>query len=50
MSNATYPRAIRRVPFVDGVTRDVFEDAGGRQFVSDDAGDRSMGCGFCRGG
>ncbi len=43
MSNANYPRAIARVLFVDGVTRDVFEDIGGRQFVLDDAGDLQYG-------
>ncbi len=43
MSNTSYPRAIARVPFVDGVTRDVFEDAGGRQFVLDDGGDPQYG-------
>jgi len=43
MSDATYPRAIGSLPFVDGVTRDVFEDACARQFVLDDDGDPQYG-------
>ena len=29
MRNATDPRIVGRVPFVDGATRDVYEDADG---------------------
>lgn len=43
MNDDPYPRAIGRVPFVDGATRDVFEDAGGRQFVLDGDGDPQYG-------
>jgi hypothetical protein len=33
---ASRGQPIARVPFTDGVDRDVFEDADGRQFVADD--------------
>jgi hypothetical protein len=32
MSDPNEPRIIARVPFVDGVTRDVYEEADGRQW------------------
>jgi hypothetical protein len=34
MSEGTGHRAVVRVPFVDGLTRDVFKDADGRQWVT----------------
>jgi hypothetical protein len=34
---------VGRVPFVDGVTRDVFEDANGRQWVIGYDGERVYG-------
>jgi hypothetical protein len=40
MSEATEPRIIGRVPFVDGVVRDVYEDADGRQWVIGYDGER----------
>ncbi len=43
MSDGTYPRVLGCLPFVNGVTRDVFEDAGGRQFVLDGDGDPQYG-------
>ena len=43
MSDRHLPPRLGRLPFVDGVTRDVYEDAGGRQFVLDDAGDPQYG-------
>jgi hypothetical protein len=43
MSEATEPRIVGSVPFVDGVTRDVYEDAGGRQWVVGYGGERAYG-------
>jgi hypothetical protein len=34
MSNPTDTRVVGRVLFMDGVTRDVYEDADGRQWVT----------------
>jgi hypothetical protein len=36
-------RLAGRVPFVDGVTRDVYEDADGRQWVAGYDGERVYG-------
>ena len=36
-------RAVGRVPFVDGVLRDVYEDADGRQWVTGYEGERVYG-------
>ena len=36
-------RVVGRVPFVDGVTRDVYEDADGRQWVAGYGGERVYG-------
>ena len=43
MSDATDSRIIGRVPFVDGVNREVYEDADGRQLVTGYAGERVYG-------
>ena len=43
MSRVCPPCVIRRVPFVDGVTRDVHEDADGRQWVACHDGERVYG-------
>ena len=39
----TDPRVVGRVPFVDGVTRDVYEDADGQQWVVGYEGERVYG-------
>jgi hypothetical protein len=39
VTDASEPRVVGRVPFVDGVTRDVYEGADGRQWVK---GGRAM--------
>jgi hypothetical protein len=36
VSDATDPRVIGRVPFTDGVIRDVYEDPDGRQWLAGD--------------
>ncbi len=43
MSEAAQPRIVGRVPFVDGVTRDVHEDTDGRQWVVGYDGERVYG-------
>jgi hypothetical protein len=43
VKNATAGCIIGRVLFVDGVTRDVYEDAEGRQWVAGYAGERVYG-------
>jgi hypothetical protein len=43
MSDATDPRVIGRVPFTDGVMRDVYEDADGRQWVAGHDGEPVYG-------
>jgi len=43
MSEATGSPVVARVPFVDGVTRDVREDADGRQWVVGYDGERVYG-------
>jgi hypothetical protein len=43
MTGATDPRAVGRVPFVDGVTHDVYEDTDGRQWVVGSNGERVYG-------
>jgi hypothetical protein len=43
MSDANDPRIIGRVRFLDGVTRDVCEDADGRQWVTGYDGERVYG-------
>jgi hypothetical protein len=43
MPDATDSRVVGRLPFVDGVTRDVFEDADGRQCDEGDDGERVYG-------
>jgi hypothetical protein len=43
MSGAIGPPIVGRVPFVDGIERDVFEDADGRQWVTEYDGDRVYG-------
>ena len=37
------PRVVGRVPFTDGVVRDVFEDGNGRQWVTGHDGERVYG-------
>jgi hypothetical protein len=43
MNEVTDSRIIGRVTFVDGVTRDVYEDADGQQWVIGYDGDRVYG-------
>ena len=43
MTDTTDSRVIGRVSFVDGVTRDVYEDADGRQWVAGYDGERVYG-------
>jgi hypothetical protein len=43
MTDDSEPRAVGRVPFADGVTRDVHEDADGRQWVTGYDGERVYG-------
>ena len=43
MTAPTDPRIIGPVPFVDGVTRDVYEDGDGRQWVVGYEGERVYG-------
>jgi hypothetical protein len=43
MTAPTDPRPIGRLPFADGVTRDVYEDADGRQRVVGYEGERVYG-------
>jgi hypothetical protein len=43
MSHDSKPRPVGRVPFVDGVARDVYEDADGRQWVTGYEGERAHG-------
>ena len=43
MTAPTDPRVIGRVPFVGGVTRDVYEDSDGRQWVVGYDGERVYG-------
>jgi hypothetical protein len=43
MNDADEPRAVGRVPFTDGVTRYVYEDADGRQWVVGHDGERVFG-------
>jgi hypothetical protein len=43
MNNPTDTRVVGRVPFVDGVPRDVYEDADGRQWVVGYDGERVYG-------
>ena len=41
---ASKRQPIARIPFTDGVERDVFQDKDRRQFVVDDEGDKVYGC------
>jgi hypothetical protein len=43
MNDTDEPRVVGRVPFTDGVTRDVYEDADGRQWVTGYDGERVFG-------
>ena len=43
MTDTTDSRIIGRVSFVDGATRDVYEDADGRQWVVGNDGERVYG-------
>ncbi len=43
MGDGTESRVIGRVPFVDGVTRDVYEEDDGRQWVVGYEGERVYG-------
>jgi hypothetical protein len=43
VKNATEGRIVGRVLFVDGVVRDVYEDADGRQWVLGYVGERVYG-------
>jgi hypothetical protein len=43
MSDDSKPRPVGRVPFVDGVTRVVYEDPDGRQWVTGYEGERVYG-------
>jgi hypothetical protein len=43
MSDHSAPRVIGRVPFTDGVVRDVYEDADDRQWVIGHDGERVYG-------
>ena len=43
MTDTTDSRVIGRVPFVDGVARDVREDADGRQWFTGYDGERAHG-------
>jgi hypothetical protein len=43
MTDATDPRVVGRVPFVDGVVRDVCQDEDGRQCVTGHEGERVYG-------
>jgi hypothetical protein len=43
MSDASEPRVVGRVPFVDGATRDVYEGPHGRQWVTGYASERVYG-------
>ena len=43
MSNDPQHQVVGRTPFVDGVTRDVYEDADGRQWVAGYDGERVYG-------
>ena len=43
MTQPNNSRVVGRVPFVDGATRDVYEDADGRQWVAGHDGERVYG-------
>jgi hypothetical protein len=43
MTDTTDYRIVGRVPFTDGVERDVYEDANGRQWVVGYSGERVYG-------
>jgi hypothetical protein len=43
MTDGSKPRPVGRVPFVDGVAREVYEDADGRQWVVGYEGERVYG-------
>jgi hypothetical protein len=43
VSEGADSRAIGRAPFADGVTREVYEDADGRQWVAGYEGERVYG-------
>jgi hypothetical protein len=43
MSEATEPRVVGRVPFVDGIEREVYEDADGQQWVVGYSGEHVYG-------
>src|SRR5262249_25020523 len=43
MPDAVEPRVVGRVPFEDGVTRDVYEGADGRQWAVGYEGERAYG-------
>jgi hypothetical protein len=43
MTQPNNSRVVGRVPFVDGATRDVYEDADGRQWVAGYGGERVYG-------
>ena len=43
MSDGDDPRVVGRIPFVDGASRDVYEDTDGRQWVVGYEGERVYG-------
>jgi hypothetical protein len=43
VNDTNQPRVVGHVPFTDGVTRDVYEDADGRQWVVGHDGERVYG-------